>query len=206
MKIVSVFNRIVSIFKAYYWRLLAPIKWKRLSKSHEIKLELGSRTRRLNAFITIDLVGADICHNLLRGIPLKSNSVNGIYSSHVFEHFAYKDLVFILRDCYRILKPSGFFSICVPNAGAYIEAYYEKRNFIKRDNLYQPAVINTNSFIDQVNYVAYLNGQHKHMFDNEHLQNILYSVGFSKVILRSFDPNLDLPERKHESIYAVGYK
>lgn len=206
MKMESAFRHIIAIVNGYCCRLIAPIKWIRLSKSQEINLELGSRTRRLNGFITIDLIEADICHNLLKGIPLASNSVSGIYSSHLFEHFAYKDLVSILKHCYRVLRPSGFFSICVPNAGAYIEAYHEKRYFLERNELYKPAVIDTNSFIDQINYVAYLNGQHKHMFDNEHLQNILYSVGFSEVLLRQFDPALDLLERKHESIYAVAYK
>lgn len=207
LRVKSIFRYLFKLLSHTYLRILSPFKWYRLSKKSEIKLELGSRVKgKGNGFTTIDLTDADICHNLLKGIPLKSNTVAGIYSSHFFEHFYFKDLLFILSECYRVIAPAGFFSICVPNAGKYIHAYSKRSRFRGDEYLYAPAIVDTGSYLDQVNYVAYLNGQHKYMFDEENLLNLLAKVGFSKATLRKFDSTIDLLEREYESIYAVGFK
>jgi hypothetical protein len=44
------------------------------------------------------------------------------------------------------------------------------------------------------------------MFDQENLARILSVVGFTSVRTREFDPDLDLPERRHGSIYIQGVK
>ena len=62
------------------------------------------------------------------------------------------------------------------------------------------------SKIDQLNYVAYLNDDHKYLFDNENLVNTLLTAGFSNAQIREFDSNLDQKERKNESIYAEAGK
>ena len=38
-----------------------------------------------------------------------------------------------------------------------------------------------NSRVDYVNYIAYMDGHHKYMFDEENLLSILRNVGFSTV-------------------------
>ena len=88
----------------------------------------------------------------------------------------------------------------------YIESYIKGVTFENRKNWYEPAIVNTDSKIDQLNYIAYLNGQHKYMFDDENLINILKKSGFEKVKLREFEKGLDLEERHFESIYAVAQK
>ena len=44
------------------------------------------------------------------------------------------------------------------------------------------------------------------MFDDENLPAFLRLAGFHRVSLREFKDGLDLPQRKYESIYAIGYK
>ncbi len=51
-----------------------------------------------------------------------------------------------------------------------------------------------------------MGNEHKYMFDEENLVNLLKKCGFSKVKLRDFNPDLDLKSRDFESIYAIGYK
>jgi len=105
-----------------------------------------------------------------------------------------------------VLLPGGMFSICVPNAEIYIEAYLNDRTLDNNKFFgYKPAYNNTTK-IDYVNYTAYMDGHHKYMFDEENILMILRSIGFSKVCLRSFDPHLDQVARQHESIYAEGVK
>jgi predicted SAM-dependent methyltransferase len=174
---------------------------------NSIKINIGSGSvRGINGWITLDLSdNADIFWNLNQKMPFPDNSVDMIYSSHLFEHFLYPKIIEIMGDCYRILKPDGVFSIAVPNARLYIEGYFDKSFNPLPQDIYQPA-FHYNSRIDFINYTAYMGGEHKHMFDEENLLAILRKVGFKNVELRQYDSSIDLQGRKWESIYAKGLK
>ena len=70
---------------------------------------------------------------------------------------------------------------------------------------WKPA-FNETTAIDAINYVAYMDGEHKYMFDQENLLHILQIAGFTDVAARSMDPSIDRPERDYESLYAQGVK
>jgi hypothetical protein len=70
---------------------------------------------------------------------------------------------------------------------------------------YLPAFNNT-SAIDMINYIAYMDGHHKYMFDQENIIIILKKNNFINVSKRNFNDELDWNLRKDSSIYAVGYK
>lgn len=54
--------------------------------------------------------------NILKGLPgLAENSCEGIYCSHVLEHFSLDDLRKALANTYRLLKPGGIFRCVVPD-------------------------------------------------------------------------------------------
>jgi len=57
-----------------------------------------------------------------------------------------------------------------------------------------------------VNYVAYMDGEHKYLFDIENLLYILKNAGLVEVVERKIDTSVDRPERDYESIYAIGVK
>jgi predicted SAM-dependent methyltransferase len=182
-------------------------QWKRLAKQDVIKLELGSGAKKgTNGFTTVDIYGADIHRDLRLGIPLKNDTVSAIYTSHMLEHIPYQQLIPFLKECLRVLKAGGYISVCVPNSRNYIQAYIEKRNFRSFDSFHQPAVVDTESFLDQVNYIAYMAGEHCYMFDEENLVNTLRKAGFNTVALRTFDDAIDLKDRDFESIYAIAEK
>ena len=65
---------------------------------------------------------------------------------------------------------------------------------------------NNTTKIDYINYMAYMDGVHKYMFDEENLLHILKTKGFNDVKLRVFDSQIDLKSRDYESIYAQGIK
>lgn len=182
-------------------------KWRRLAREAEIRLELGSgAVTGEGGWTTVDMVGADIRHDLRRGIPLADNSVEAIYSSHLLEHIPYPQLIPFLEECHRVLKPGGTFSVCVPNAGKYIKAYVTGESAMNDLDLHEPGLTETGSRIDQVNYIAYMGGIHAYMFDEENLVKTLAKGGFQKAQLRPFDPALDRAERDYKSIYAVATK
>ena len=62
------------------------------------------------------------------------------------------------------------------------------------------------SKIDYVNYMAYMAGQHRYMFDEENLLTIAKKVGFRAAALRDFDNMLDLEARDFQSLYIEANK
>lgn len=186
-------------------KLLLP----RLLKSKRpLKVELGSGAKKgANGWTTLDVVvGCDFYCNLAKGLPFPDNCVTEIYSSHLFEHLTFREAQKLLGECVRVLTPGGRFSICVPNAKLYLQAYIDNDIFDEKKFFgYDPAYNHTTK-IDYVNYVAYMDGGHKYMFDEENLLYILRKAGLNCVRLRSFDEELDLKVRDFESIYAEGFK
>lgn len=168
-----------------------------------ILLEIGSGDKKgENGWTTLDYATrCDIKYNLLEKLPFPDNSVDKIYSSHVLEHFTRNQLDSLLQECKRILKPGGIFSVCVPNAKLYIDAYTGSKKM--PDSFFQyKAAYNYASAIDYINYIAFMDGHHKHMFDEDNLVSILSINGFQNVKLREFQEDLDRAERDYESIYA----
>ena len=174
-----------------------------------IRLELGSWKRAgMEDWITSDINGnGDLQLDLSQPIPFPDNSIDKIYSSHLLEHFSYPTpMLDLLQECNRILKPGGIFSIAVPNVRIFLDAYYDDQKFDKGKYCTYDVGLTYKSPMDYVNFIAYLGGEHKHLFDGETLVNILQEAGFNDVNLREFDPSMDLNERRHESIYAEGVK
>lgn len=179
---------------------------KLIARKKIVNLEIGSGPKKgKNNWITLDICdGCDIKYDLLIGIPFPDNSVDMIYSSHLLEHFYYKDLVILLRECHRILKINGRFSLCVPDASIYIMKYLNPDRVILKD-LWEPA-FTFNSPIDYINYIAYMGTNHRYMFDKNNIDVILKNTGFKEGSYRKFKPELDIKERNWESIYYDAIK
>ena len=170
----------------------------------DLWLDLGGGRRGSGGWLTVDMTReCDLFWDLRLGLPFPDRSVSRIYSSHFFEHLSFDEGQVMLAECRRVLQPGGTFSICVPNARMYVDGYLGNREL--PDDLFgwEPAFNRTTS-IDAINYIAYIGGEQKYMFDQENLLHILESSGSVNVATRSFDPLTDMNERDHESIYAIG--
>jgi predicted SAM-dependent methyltransferase len=171
-------------------------------------LELGSGpVPGRDGWTTIDRApGCDLWWDLMQPLPFPANSVACIYSSHTLEHFYLPDAERLLRECHRVLQQNGTLSVCVPNARIYLDAYFHSEGF--NTDLYcsyRPA-LSSYGKMDLINYVAYMGGHHRYMFDSENLSGLLTVVGFRNVRPRPMDPSRDKVERHHESIYAIATK
>ena len=175
-----------------------------LSKQKVIKLNLGSGpVKGKDGWTTVDVHGSDIIWDLRNQLPLENNSVREIYSSHLLEHLSFIEIKALLGEMRRILSPSGTLKICVPDASKYINAYINRTFLRAGEALYGPAITDTASFIDQVNYIAYMGGEHKFMFDIQNLTSILNSAGFREVSERNFDNSIDSADRETDSMYVL---
>ena len=200
--------------KLYWWNAgrIPPFRGRKaaeriLAAGKPIKLEIGSGPR-LPDWTSLDLnVSADIQHDLTRPLPFPDASVDEVYSSHVLEHFTYpRPMLDVLEECHRILKPGGRFRIAVPNARLFLQAYFEPEGFDREKFCNWPVGLKFTSRIDVVNFIAYLGGEHKFLFDSENLPLVIAEAGFRDVHLREFDASIDVDYRRHESIYAEAMK
>jgi len=178
-----------------------------LRKRCPILLELGAGGRQIDGWTSADVTeDSDLVVDLTQPIPFPDNTVNQIYASHLLEHFQYSELVKLLGECYRILINDGMLKVAVPDASIYLAAYFNGNDFDTEYYCRYKPGLNSNSRMDYVNYMAYMGGHHRYMFDKENLLLVLGTAGFKQIKLREFDPLLDLQERDYESIYAEGTK
>ena len=83
-------------------------------------LNLGCGLNTRCDSVNVDVLrypGIDKVYNLTKfPWPWEDQSVDGIYASHVIEHF--KDQKQFNMECYRILKPGGFLRINAPHSSS----------------------------------------------------------------------------------------
>lgn len=97
-----------------------------------MKLHLGCGGHRLKGWINIDLhnKAADVIADA-KVLPYPDNSADEIYSSHLIEHFHFKDGFVVLKEWYRVLKPGGHMALETPDLLAscrkFINATEEER-------------------------------------------------------------------------------
>jgi predicted SAM-dependent methyltransferase len=203
---VSIKKFVISASNFIKYKILRRYVSHLLKERGEIFLEIGAGSKKgKNGWVTVDMAkDCDIYWDLRNGIPFPDQCISKIYSSHFLEHLSFKEGQKFLDECLRVLLPGGKFSICVPDARIYIESYLMNKD-LDAYLAYKPAHNHTTK-IDYVNYMAYMDGHHKYMFDKENLIHILKSKGFKNVNLREFDSNVDLKERDFQSIYAEAEK
>jgi len=179
-------------------------------KNSSIKLDLGSGNKTQKGWIGVDLhaPGVDLHLDLRNPLPFPDLSVDCIYASHFLEHFSYPEpLKNILKECFRVLKLEGTFSAAVPDFGRAFLNYSEGEYLFYEKKFWGDPQPNwCKSPMDELNWLIYMGGAHKCMFDKKNLINIVEEAGFSEVRLREFDKMLDNEARRHQSIYVEARK
>ena len=173
-----------------------------------IRIELGpGMIAPPPGWLTVDLTpSATFYCDLRAALPFPSQSVDEIYSSHVLEHFTLPQLKALIAECRRVLTPGGVFNAAVPNGGMFIRAYCDaelRKTLIGWVGTSADCQLGTP--LDVVNHMAHLGGEHRYVFDEENVVALLKMAGLVDVRLRDFDPHRDVHERRHESIYVIGF-
>lgn len=167
------------------------------------KLEIGSGSIRRDGWISSDYrPGCDLMLDITRKWPFSNGGIDELYCCHVLEHFDHKELKFILSEAYRVLSPGGRFRISVPDLDIFLKAYTEKDTSILK---FKPAII-SDCPSDILNYIFYMDGEHKNMFDFSNMHFHLTTAGFNRIEKRAYDPDLDGTGRDDESLFVVCFK
>mgnify|MGYP001561730087 CR=1 FL=1 len=140
-----------------------------------------------------------IHHDLSKGIPLKDNVADYIYSSHFIEHLHRKDANHLLNECYRVLRNGGILRISVPDLEHAIRLYFMGS---KQEMLQNYFFVED----DESHYA-----RHKYMYDFEMLSTLLHEIGFHDIQRCEFQlgavPDIDvLDNRPNESLFIEAIK
>lgn len=101
-----------------------------------MKLHLGCGKRDFGSdWIHID--GGNfphVTHHDITKLPFESGSVDLIYASHVIEYFDLEEVIPLLDEWHRVLKPGGVLRVAVPDffkiAELYLGMHYRLDSFI----------------------------------------------------------------------------
>ncbi len=99
------------------------------NKEHNDKvyLNIGSGNKKLDGFVNIDIeAGADVVHDVTKGLPFAANSVDGVYSEHFIEHISQVQAVIFFRECRRVLKPGGRLRLATPDLDYIVKRYLKE--------------------------------------------------------------------------------
>lgn len=148
-----------------------------------------------------------------KNIPLPSNSVEAIYTSHMFEHLSREGARLFLYEAKRILKIHGVLRVSIPDLKIYVDKYIINQDADEFMTGILVAAPPINSFKQKV--FLFLNGyrHHQWMYDGLSLSNLFREVGLKNVNICAEGETgiknptgLDLYERGKNSVYVEGTK
>lgn len=156
----------------------------------------------------------DICYCDARyRIPLPSDTVDVVYSSHTMEHMDVEDAKAFLIESHRVLRPGGTLRLALPDLSYYAKKYLSDGDleyFMYYLHLTRPRA---RTIRDRVRRLMVGDRHHQWMYDGPYLVKILVSLGYEQVaqleagLTRIKDPGqLNLSERSPESVYVEGVK
>ena len=161
-----------------------------------MKLHLGCGKRYLEGYIHVDIAKFEHIDYQLPIDDLStfnSNTVEEIYASHVLEYFDGNDVVNVLNEWKRVLKPSGILRLAVPNFPKLVEVYQSSKDLSSiLGPLYGKWDIGNQEFI-----------YHKTVYDENSLNKVLEEVGFKNI--KSWDWQEFFKEQKDFDDHSQAY-
>lgn len=112
------------IYVQYGCGLEAPAGWLNFDASPTLRIQkLPIVGRILKPYLNCVFGAAVRYGDIIRGLPVADNSVDGVFCSHVLEHLSLDDFHKALDNTFFILKPGGVFRCIVPDLELYIREY-----------------------------------------------------------------------------------
>ena len=194
----------------------------KLNSTNANYINLGSGKSYVNNFINIDFFGnkmIDYGMDLRFPFKIETNSIDGIFSEHTFEHLSHLEVDNALSECCRILKPEAKIRIIVPDLSILIERYSSNDNewFQKWHDLVlkDPSRHYMKKYFTKMFAINFTASYYhlKSCWDFESLKKVLTSNGFVNIEKCNYNLGTtellidsDSEDRKLVSIYIEGKK
>ncbi len=156
--------------------------------------------------------GIDVVWDLKRALPFPDNRFQGAFCEHCLEHFDESELLDVLKDIHRVLRPGGRVRLVVPSLEIHARNYLAAR---AQSDSPAPAREMNRVFYDghrTMRHSHWINDGHHFIHDFPSLAAALQATGFTAITHASFqvgrDPRLliDQAAREHESLYVEAEK
>jgi predicted SAM-dependent methyltransferase len=185
---VQAARRVNARMRKHVARAIRGSKIRDYLNTHSVrKLQIGALGNLLDGWLNSDLdpAGLNVVYlDATRPFPLPDSSIDYIFTEHQIEHIEYEQSQFMLRECFRILKPGGRIRIATPNLEflarltdpnktdvqkRYID--WSISQFFPRHEGYESFVINN----------FFYNFHHRFIFDPQTMTRSLTLAGFTSI-------------------------
>lgn len=186
---------------------------KKTNKMNDLKLHFGCGNDKKIGWLNLDVNNnADFWVDVRNPVNIKSLTSKFIYSSHMVEHLEHHELLFHLKECFRLLKGDGILRLCIPDFEVFIRKYNDN-NFLEKYRWLVPGEKfdlpdDYICYMDLMNRAFYEFGQHRMAFNYEKIRKLLLYVGFNddNIMRVEYDKNIDLESRRDASFYVIAIK
>jgi predicted SAM-dependent methyltransferase len=155
-----------------------------------------------------EIPGIDISCDIRDGLPLDGDSLDYAVSIHALPEVPYPDLVPVLRELRRVLKPGGVLRLVLPDLDRGIRAYLngDRDYFLVPDEDAQ--AIGAKFIVQMVWY-----GYSRSLFTYDFTEELLRKAGFSQMArceylktASRFGEIVELDSRERESLFIEATK
>jgi predicted SAM-dependent methyltransferase len=161
-------------------------------KSAPVRLHIGCGQEPIPGWINIDnqaLPGVDRVLDIRHGLPFRE--VAAIYAEHFLEHLGFDDGLGFLKECRRVLAPSGVLRLSTPNLD-WVYATHYRTSQVAEEALHDCFQLNR----------AFHGWGHQFLYNRATLESALKAAGFGTVRFHLYGQS-DVPElsgiERHET-------
>ena len=153
-----------------------------IKKNNILKIHFGS-TNEIHGFFNSQVIGKNPI-NITNRLPFKNDLFEIIFSTHVIEHLHRKEIIFFLKESFRVLKPGGKNIILTPSLDKIINILYVNKDIDPKNKLLerQKKWAKENE-INNCSYIIGLfrNYGHRFIVNFEFLKIEAEKIGYSKI-------------------------
>ena len=152
--------------------------------------------------------GIDLSGDIRDGLPLDNDSMDYIVSIHALEEVPYSDLLPVLRELRRVLKPNGTLRLSLPDLDKGIQAYLrqDRDYFLIPDD--EVSSLGGKLIVQLIWY-----GYSRTLFTYDFIEELLHKAGFRAVTQCRYQEThsphaeiVELDNRERESLFVESIK
>ena len=190
-------SKLLSVQFGCGWGSPVPKDWLNFDASPTLRFErlpvVGKLyTRNAQRFPENILFG-----DIVKGLPIKNETVARLFASHVLEHLSYEDALKAIRNSFALLAPGGVFRLIVPDLKGRAERYVAKA--ARGDSAAAAEFLDATMLGERIRprgFTAVLQrafggGAHLWMWDEPAMSAALASVGFVEIRRCQFNDSSD---------------